>query len=464
MSIRLKLLLFFLGLVFFMGLFGVEYFDLSKAQRQVQEAENRRFVSFKLADELRQSSDDLTRMVRTYVVTGDPVYEQYFNEILAIRDGNAPRPESYDGIYWDFITALPERGDIEGSKESLVHRMRLQGFTELELIKLEEAKFLSDDLTNLENEAMAAVKGRFKDSSGAFSIEKEPDYEYARQLTHDMNYHKAKAAIMAPINEFYQLVEERTENELIEAVDYLDEHMMHSILIILGFILYCVISFFYFSRHINRPISILVRMTEQMERGSFNIDFKQIGSSEFSLLAKSFMQMARRINNTMNTLESLAITDSLTGAATSRLLYDRIDQAIAMAVRNKQSLGLLFMDLDRFKPINDQYGHHVGDLLLVSCVDRIQDTLRNSDTLARIGGDEFVVLLPEINGAEDAKLVSENIVKEVNKPFDIDGKKLSLGISIGYAIYPEDGSDRSWLLNLADQRMYEEKGRHQSRR
>jgi len=139
--------------------------------------------SYKLADQLRQSSDDLTRMVRTYAATGDSTFEEYFYTILNIRDGKAPRPEHYDRIFWDFIMAgktIPSNED--GERISLQTLMEHAGFTDEEFELLAEAKRRSDKLVKLEEIAINAMKGKFRDDEGAFPIVKSPDRELALQI------------------------------------------------------------------------------------------------------------------------------------------------------------------------------------------------------------------------------------------------------------------------------------------
>lgn len=181
---------------------------------RVAAAEALRYASYKLADEVRHSSDDLTRMARTYVVTGDPRYEEYFNRILAIRDGRAPRPVDYENIYWDYVTATgtPPRPDREAV--ALETLMQEAGFRAGELALLQQAKRLSDDLVALEERAMNAVAGIFVDSAGAYTRSGPPDSALAAGLLHGNAYHAAKAAIMAPIEEFVATVEARTATEV----------------------------------------------------------------------------------------------------------------------------------------------------------------------------------------------------------------------------------------------------------
>lgn len=190
---------------------------VASTEERVVAAQLNQFQSNKLADQLRQSSDDLTRMARSYVETGDPIFEQYFFDILAIRDGTQPRPRDYDNIYWDFVIASGERLKSSEPPAALIDLMKQTGMSDDELAKLEEAKLNSDDLTSLEKAAFAAMKGLFADELGILTVKGEPNPELARGLLYGVRYHEAKAKIMSPIRDFIKLVDERTRHEL-EAV------------------------------------------------------------------------------------------------------------------------------------------------------------------------------------------------------------------------------------------------------
>ena len=156
-------------------------------------------------------------------------------------------------------------------------------------------------------------------------------------------------------------------------------------------------------------------------------------------------------------MQHMAQYDALTHLPNRALFNDRLHQAIAAAQRNKAHLALMFIDLDKFKPVNDTYGHGVGDLLLKEVALRIQDCLRDSDTAARVGGDEFVILLPAIETGQDAGKVGEKIRHALNQPFELAGHTLKIGSSIGVAVYPEHGSDEKLLIKSADIAMYHAK-------
>ena len=156
-------------------------------------------------------------------------------------------------------------------------------------------------------------------------------------------------------------------------------------------------------------------------------------------------------------MQHMAQYDALTHLPNRALFNDRLQQAIAAAQRNKARLALMFIDLDKFKPVNDTYGHGVGDLLLKDVALRIQDCLRESDTAARIGGDEFVILLPAIETQQDAGKVGEKILHALNQPFALAGHTLQISASIGVAVYPEHGKDEKLLVKSADIAMYHAK-------
>ncbi|MDH4234757.1 MAG: diguanylate cyclase [Gallionella sp.] len=156
-------------------------------------------------------------------------------------------------------------------------------------------------------------------------------------------------------------------------------------------------------------------------------------------------------------MRHMAQYDALTHLPNRALFSDRLQQALASAQRNRERLALMFLDLDKFKPVNDTYGHGVGDLLLKEAAQRIQKCLRESDTAARIGGDEFVVLLPSIEVEMDSRKVGEKIRHALNQPFELAGHRLQISSSIGVAVYPEHGSNEKLLVKSADIAMYHAK-------
>jgi diguanylate cyclase (GGDEF)-like protein/PAS domain S-box-containing protein len=156
-------------------------------------------------------------------------------------------------------------------------------------------------------------------------------------------------------------------------------------------------------------------------------------------------------------IHQMAYHDSLTGLPNRKLFSDRLGIALAQAQRNQKVVAIAMLDLDHFKEVNDTLGHDVGDLLLKATAERLRAALRDSDTVARIGGDEFALILPDLKGIKDAIQVAQKIVDGFRKPFPINTHQLLMTTSIGIAVYPDDGTDEGMLLKNADQAMYQAK-------
>ncbi len=200
--------------LFLIVVLGILIFSLYQNQIKLAKSRDTNFNSYKLADELRQSSDDLTRMARAFVATGNSEFERNYQTILDIRNGKVPRPVDYDRVYWDFVDVAGKKPRPDGEAVSLHDLMVKEGFTEAEFQKLALAQKNSDDLVKAETIAMNATKGLFDDENGNFTIKKEPDSILANKLMNDENYYKAKAEIMQPIDDFYVMFENRTGGEV----------------------------------------------------------------------------------------------------------------------------------------------------------------------------------------------------------------------------------------------------------
>jgi diguanylate cyclase (GGDEF)-like protein len=154
----------------------------------------------------------------------------------------------------------------------------------------------------------------------------------------------------------------------------------------------------------------------------------------------------------------MAQHDALTGLPNRSLLRDRLQVAIRNASRSRARLAVLFIDLDRFKEVNDSLGHEFGDALLRAVAHRLKSGLRDSDTVSRLGGDEFVLLLPGVRDADEARQVADKLLEAVDRVFELDGRTVQVGASVGVALYPEDGTDADTLTRHADAAMYRAKG------
>ncbi len=213
------------------------FYSISRASSDLVQDSRNRYDSYLLADELRQSSDDLTRLARTYAVTGDAEYEREYLKILDIRNGKAPRPEEYHRIYWDFIAAGMPSPRPEGETIALTELMHKAGFDEAEFKQLKQAQDRSDGLVQLEVKAMNAVKGKFANSQGEYVLSGPPDLVLARDLLHSKQYHQFKGEIMQPLDEFFGLIEARTS----QAVEVASQRVHYFQMLFVGILILLII-------------------------------------------------------------------------------------------------------------------------------------------------------------------------------------------------------------------------------
>lgn len=246
MSVQLKA--FFGALGIFALLLGgviygtyVKYLDLERDQAK-------QLLSYKLADELRQSSDDLTRLARTYAATGDPKYKKHYLEVLAIRNGTEARPIDYHRIYWDFRAVQSEDPRARGDAVALRSLMESAGFTKDEFAKLSEAQNNSNELVELETRAMNAVEGLYADAQGGYTVRGTPNRDLAIQLLHSADYHRYKAKIMKPIDDFYVLFEKRTSEQIIHSDSDLRWTIVLSLLTLAVMVLFGALGFIKLNR------------------------------------------------------------------------------------------------------------------------------------------------------------------------------------------------------------------------
>lgn len=188
--------------------------------------------------------------------------------------------------------------------------------------------------------------------------------------------------------------------------------------------------------------------------GHFNDDSIKILEFMSGLIAAA---MFNAISNGESELFHKATHDHLTGISNRSLFYDRLRQKMSQASRKRDKFGIVALDLDGLKEINDNYGHRAGDAAIREVALRISNTLRESDTVARLGGDEFGIIVGEVVARDDIRLLIQRIDFEITKPFEFEGWKINLRASIGYALFNEDGFELEDLIDKADKSMYEVK-------
>ena len=232
------------------------------------------------------------------------------------------------------------------------------------------------------------------------------------------------------------------------------------------------VSGLFLQRRILQPISDLsMAMKIVGAENAYNARVSIPGNDEIAGLGRGFNAMLAELERREAEkiefeakLEFEAYNDALTGLPNRRLFAERLAHTLALAERGKLTVAMLYIDLDGFKLVNDSLGHSIGDSLLVEVAERFTARVRKSDTLARIGGDEFTVLLSSLHVKEEAMIVARNLLDALALPFHIEGHQLTIGASIGISIYPENAEDGSNLMQQADSAMYAAKrnGRNQA--
>lgn len=373
MKIGRLLLIFLVGTLLLAGAVMVEAIVLRGNETEVEAAQQRRHESYQLADELRQSSDDLTRFARTFAVTGDKRYRDYYWKTLDIRNGTSVRPKGYEGVYWDLVIAklLPEPPSERTGALSLEARMLQAGFTVDEFSKLKEAQNRSDELVRLEEVAMNAVEGRFDDGTGTFTREGTPDQAMATRILHDAHYHAAKAKIMQPIGEFLSMLDLRTEAELASLNRY-------SRLVLIGIIgtsalllgLIGTVVWMLRDRFL-RPSAVLMTAVEEIGAGNLAARANISGKNEMGILGRAIDSMAAHLASAVATAEQKAEealeqaralveerrhSDKLLHNILPAIIAERLQKGESMIAETYPEVTVLFADIVGFTKLATELG------------------------------------------------------------------------------------------------------------
>ena len=314
-------------------------------------AAEQRYKSYQVADELRQSSDDLTRLGRTYVITGDDKYERMYMDILDIRNGKKPRPENYHTIYWDLVLQYGSKPKPDGNSVAINQIMEDLGFSQQEFQLLKEAQGNSDALVGLEVKAMNAVKGQFIDSStGKYSKKAEPDFKLARELLHSLKYHQEKAKIMKPIDQFFTQLEARTRSNFEASLSGVQGLVVSFLVLIVLLIASAACGYFFVLKRVTAPIedvsTALKNIGDNMDLSyRFNIRSRD----EIGVIANSMNGVLDQISGTLrNAVDLSGKLDSIAQSISS--FFDQnyqmnaeqrsqIDQAATAMEQMTASLG-----------------------------------------------------------------------------------------------------------------------------
>lgn len=453
MKISSKILLFFILVSTLLIMLMISLWSVLGNTNRLIELENQRYESRKLAEELRRSSDDLTRMARTYAVTGDIRFKTYFETIVAIRDGEEPRPDNYQNIFWDFVTANHDYTQGKGERVAIAELMGDLYFTSEELMALAEGKVLSDQLLLLEQQAFNAMEGLFENEGGQYGVKGQPDRELAYQILHGQAYHQAKANIMESINTFFISLDSRT----LKQVRGIKGDQQHSVFIAIALsgvlAIFSVLAYFYFNRAIFAPLAQLLISVRQVREGKYHFENKTYKSDELGSLSKAFADMAATVTSHINDLEQVSRTDQLTKINNRIALDEALHKEKYKFDRYHAACSIILLDIDYFKAVNDKFGHLTGDKVLVEIAALLKDSLRKSDVVGRWGGEEFLIICPNTD-LETVRVVAESIRKRISEfSFSEAGHQTS---SFGISTFEKDYSIES-VIDLADKALYRAK-------
>jgi diguanylate cyclase (GGDEF)-like protein/PAS domain S-box-containing protein len=551
-------------------------------EKKIDRANEQRLNSFQLTDQLLQSSDDLTRMARAFVVTSDPRYKIYYQNILDIRDGKMARPYGYFYGYWDMVLANAQLPPSEaGQTVSLLDMIRRSGFTDEELGKLTEAKLNSDRMAALGFAAMKLV-----DSP---RLETAVNRERATLMLHSDEYYEGKAKIMRPINEVHNLMERRTLDAVHDAENIALTFRLIFIVTTLGTIFMLWRTYTSLRTALGGTADEIHKNLVRIGSGDFSTDIsvkpgmensvlaglsemqiklyvheieRQHAEAELRIAAVAFESQESlmitnadnkilRVNRafcessgytaedlignnpcilssdrhnadfyctmwktikdtgtwqgeiwdrrkdgeiypkllTISTVKNsrgmvthhvgshiditerklaedkiteLAFFDPLTHLPNRTLLLDHLKRAVVSGKRNGTFGAVLFIDLDQFKTLNDTSGHGKGDLLLQQVAQRIFTSVREGDTVARMGGDEFVVVLEGLTGsieeaATQTEIIGRKILTAISQSYQLGGIHHRSTASMGATLIQCAETSIDELLKQADLAMYKSK-------
>ncbi len=373
---------------------------LNQLEFRVEAAQSRRYESYLLADELRQSSDDLTRFARMYVATGEDRYLRYYWSILDIRNGRILRPEGYEGVYWDLVVGriIPEPAPDKRAGVALEARLLRAGITVDEFSKLKEAQNLSNELARLETVAINAIKGRFDDGTGAFEKEGEPDTILANKILNDERYNNYKSRIMQPIGEFLTMVNIRTTSQLENLNQNSKQLLLGIIGVSLAFLVLIGVFVWMLLRNVLGRSAGLMQAVSEISAGNLEARTDISGNDEIGILGRAIDAMAGNLkaaidhaNKKAEEAEDQAVKLSEERYRSEKLLNNILPTLIADRLRKGES-----MIAETFPEVTVLFADIVGF----------------TELSARLGPREIVNMLNDVFGRFD-KLVLEHGLEKI---------------------------------------------------
>jgi len=263
--------------------------------------------------------------------------------------------------------------------------------------------------------------------------------------------------IRGNINEFIHA--EEILLELRKSELHKSRKMMTSVIIveIIFYSLFAILTFSFINERLFLPIKLLLSNTAKMKKGEKIDNSEDCLNDEMGMLLSSFYSMSKKVNDRERALHHRAIHDELTGLKNRATVFDEIDSAIKESILTNSKVVVFFLDLDKFKQINDSLGHDAGDIILKETASRLRSSIRSDDHVFRVGGDEFIILLKKVQKHSEINSIANDILDAFNEPVTIKGNILRVQPSIGIAISPDDAKNSEELLRHSDTAMYEVK-------
>ena len=406
LSIKQIIIFSFFGLISIIGILTILIISLYLNQNELFESQNKKFESYLLADELRQSSDDLTRLMRTYASTGEEKYKEHFFSILDIRNGKKPRPENYNRIYWDFYTVSGKKPRPDKNTIPLIDIMKEKGFVESEILKLEEAKKNSDSLVRTETIAMSAMQGKLEEDAKSLILPNESLREFARRILHNEKYHSDKFRIMQPIDDFYIMLEDRTTGEVLDSNDKQTFLLRLTIFILLLLVFALLVSFYYIYIQLTKPI---LAFSKDIHEITISKDLRR----ELNLQIKNELgDLASKFNLFIKSIKSLFVAFQ-----SNSVKVNELANALEIAIRDtKQSM-------EEVSQATDSVANETGQLM--SFTESITEKMNESKEVIAIGTKisknnslNSNVLLSEINIAHSELTLANRELKKISNQLD----------------------------------------------
>ena len=406
-----------------------------------------------LADELRQSSDDLTRFVRLYAVTGEAVYADNYREVLAIRDGSGRRPQRYKSIYWDLSPEAREKRHPKGEPESFRDR-----FAGLPLLPRERELMLQ---SHERSDALAKIELAY------FAARSEDERRRARETLFSNEYQAQKSNVMLPLDDLLHSLEARYAEKTAAIRRRIDGFFAASAALLAVFLVFTAMMLEYARKKVLAPVRHLMENIRAIRSGRPPQRRIFYSDDEFGELMRQFYSMKEQMDRSYQDLEMVSFTDSLTGLYNRHYFFQMTKQQAQVAARLGHPMCVIICDIDHFKAVNDTHGHLVGDEALKHVSALVRGSVRESDVCARFGGEEFVVLLNNSNIDNSADIGEKIRAAVENAPCRLEPATLNMTVSVGVSSVQGAGeSDINEAIDRADKALYEAKnaGRNRVRR